>query len=99
MDAVQLKHLLLKHGGASKKLRQAVAKFAYWVANTRPPWAAYRALIWVRLVALGTNPGIRPIGIGVIWRRRLISAATYACGSDQLCAGLPFCCPILYLPN
>ena len=96
MNAVQLKHLLLQHGGASKTLRQAVAKFACWMANTHPPWASYRALILARLVALGKNLGIRPIGIGDIWRRFLAkcilavagSSATDVCGSDQLCAGL-----------
>ena len=71
MDAVQLKHLLLKHGGDSKTLRQVVAKFARWMANTHPPWTAYRALIWARLVAVVNNPGIRPIGIGHIWQRFL----------------------------
>ena len=48
MDSVQLKHLLhllLQHGGASKILRQVVAKFARWMANTHPPWAVYRALM------------------------------------------------------
>ena len=48
MDSVQLKHLLLQHGGASKKLRQVVAKFARWFANTYSSSlsAAYRALMW-----------------------------------------------------
>ena len=49
-----------------------------------------------RLVALPKHPGIRPIGIGDIWRRLFAkcvikvagSEAAEACGSDQLCAGL-----------
>ena len=96
MDSVALKHILLQHGGASKILRQTVAKFARWMSNSYPPWAAYRALQWNRLVALGKNPGIRPLGIGDIWRRLLAKcnlavsgpAAKDACGADQLCAGL-----------
>ena len=83
-------------GGASRKLRQAVAKFVCWMANTHPPWAAYRVLIWNRLVALGKNSGIRPIVIGEIWRRLLAKyilaitcpSAKDAYGLDQLCAGL-----------
>ena len=43
-DSVQLKNLLLQHGGARRPLRQAVvAKFAHWMADTHAPWAAYRA--------------------------------------------------------
>lgn len=49
-----------------------------------------------RLVALDKCPGIRPTGIGEVWRRLLAkyllsvaaSEATEACGTDQLCAGL-----------
>jgi len=95
IDSVQLKHLLLQHGGASKILRQAAAKFSRWLATTHPPWAAYRAM-WDRLVALGKNLGIYPICIGNIWRRFFAKcilaiagpSAKDACGSDQLCASL-----------
>ncbi|KAL7519316.1 hypothetical protein ACHAWF_000226 [Thalassiosira exigua] len=35
--------------------------------------------------ALDKQPGVRPLGIGEIWRRAMAKAA---CGSTQLCAGL-----------
>ena len=49
-----------------------------------------------RLVALNKCPGVRPVGIGEIWRRLfaktvLILAGEEAkevCGDEQLCAGL-----------
>ncbi len=64
--------------------------------NDFPPWAAYQALMTGHLLALDKNPGVRPIGIGDTWHQVLLnsilqvagSAATEACGADQLCAGL-----------
>lgn len=96
VDSILLKHLLLRHGGASRKLRLAVAEFTEWMANDSPPWAATRALMSGRLVALDKCPGIRPIGIGELWRRLISKCflkvagqeAKEACGTDQLCAGL-----------
>ena len=49
-----------------------------------------------RLIALDKCPGVRPIGVGEVWRQlfaKLIfresgREATSACGSQQLCAGL-----------
>ena len=95
-DSVALKNVLLQRGQASRKLRQTFAKFASWLANDFPPWAAYRALMWCREIALDKMPGVRPIGIGDIFRRFiaklvLVDAGPYAtdvCGSDQLAAGL-----------
>jgi hypothetical protein len=95
-DSINLKNLLLQHGQASQRLRNVCAKFARWLANDHPPWASYRAMLANRLIALDKMPGIRPIGIGDIWRRffaKLVlsvasSYATDCCGSDQLCAGL-----------
>ena len=95
-DSVALKNLLLHHGQASQRLRNVCASFARWLANELPPWAAYRAMLANRLVALDKMPGIRPIGIGDIWRRFFAkcvlsvanSYATDSCGCDQLCAGL-----------
>ena len=64
---------------------------------TPPPlWAAYRALMAYRVVALHNRPGVRPVVIGETLRRALdklvIRAAGYqaktACGNLQLCAGL-----------
>ena len=94
VDAVSL--WLLQHGEASAKLRSTFADFCCWMANTFPPWAAYRALMAGRLIALNKFPGVRPIGIGKTWRRlgaKCVlkiagSEAKEACGTDQLCAGL-----------
>ena len=61
-----------------------------------PPWAAYRALVACRLVALDKRPGVRPVGIRETLRRALANLAMRAagdqaktaCGNLQLCAGL-----------
>ena len=66
------------------------------MANDNPPWAAIRALMANRLMALDKCPGVRPVEIGEIWRRlfpryllKVVGAeAKEACGSDQLRAGL-----------
>jgi hypothetical protein len=66
------------------------------LANSFPPWAAYRALMAGRLVALDKCPGVRPIRVGETWWRLAAKAtllvsgcdAKEQCGIDQLCAGL-----------
>ena len=96
VDAVALQHWLLRFGKDSFALREAVAEFTRWMANSTPPWAAIRAIMANRLMALDKCPGVRPVGIGEIWRRLFSKCvlkeagaeATEACGSDQLCAGL-----------
>ncbi len=40
-----------------------------WLSNESPPWAAYRALMCRRLVALDKQPGVRPVAIGEIWHQ------------------------------
>ena len=63
---------------------------------TTPPWAAIRALMACRLMALDKQPGTRPVGIGEILRRLMAKCvvatvrhqATLECGNNQLCAGL-----------
>ena len=96
IDSVAMSHWLLKFGGASSKLRRSIAKFVEWLSNDYPPWAAYRAMTWSRLVGLDKCPGVRPIGKGDILRRLLCKTllivvgkeATRAYGTDQLCSGL-----------
>ena len=88
--------MLLRHGRASAELREELSEWARWLANTSPPWAAYRAMRQGRLVALDKQPGVRPLGIGESWMRavaKLVLAelgrdGKAACGSTQLCAGL-----------
>ena len=70
-EAIELQNWLLRFGCASKELRVFVASLADWMANSSPPWAAYRALMAYRLVALDKMPGVRPVGIGETLRRAL----------------------------
>lgn len=95
-DAAALKSWLLRHRQASSVLQEALAKLTTWVANKLVPWAAVRALMSNRLIALDKCPGVRPIGIGQIWRRAMAKlviavagpSAAKAAGTHQLCAGL-----------
>ena len=69
---------------------------AHWIANSSPPWAAYRALMACRLVALDKRPEVRPVRIGETLCRGLATLvmraardqAKTACGNLQLCTGL-----------
>jgi hypothetical protein len=78
-------------------LREELAAFGEWLANGHPPWAAYRAFMACRLVALDKGPGVRPVGIreviGRLWAKCSLKVsghrATVSCGSGNLCAGLP----------
>ena len=70
-DSISLQHWLLWFGLASGEFRLIVAEVGGWLSNERPPWAAYCALMSVRLIALDKSPGIRPVGIGETWRRLL----------------------------
>ena len=96
VDALMLKNWLLRHGKASQVLREELAAWTEWLCNGHPPWAAYRGLMGCRLAALDKCPGVRPLGIGEIWRRGISKCALNvcgddakaACGSTQLCAGL-----------
>ena len=95
-EAMELHNWLLCFGCESKELRVVVARLAYWMSNSSPPWAAYRALMACRLVALDKRPGVRPVGIGETLRRALAKLvmraagdqAKTACGNLQLCAVL-----------
>ena len=73
-----------------------VAEVGEWLSNGRPPWAAYRALMSGRLIALDKSPGIRLVGIGETWRRILAKCllrvsgqeSKAACGTEQLAGGV-----------
>ena len=66
------------------------------MANSSPPWSAYRALMACHMVALDKRPGVRPVGIGVTLSRALAKKimrasgdqAKIACGNLQLYEGL-----------
>ena len=68
MDSVSLQNWLLRFGAGSRELRLTVADFAKWMGNRCPPWAAYRALMSGRLIALDKKPGVRTFGVGETWR-------------------------------
>ena len=95
-EAMELRNWLLCFGCASEELRVVVASLAEWMANSPPPWAAYRALMACRLVVLDKRPGVCPVGIGETLRWALAKLfmraageqAKTACGNIQLCAGL-----------
>ena len=55
-DGEELKSWLLWYGSHSQSLRDEFAIFTNWLANDHPPWAAYRAFMACRLVALDKQP-------------------------------------------
>ena len=59
-EEMELRNWLLRFGCASNEFRVVVASLDDWMANSSSPWAAYRALMACRLVALDTQWG-RPI--------------------------------------
>lgn len=96
MDAISLGDWLLRFGKSSLLVRERLAEMAEWLANDSPPWAAYRALMTGRIVALDKCPGVRPVGVGETFFRLMAKCvllvagddATAACGVHQLCGGL-----------
>eukprot|EP00956_Cyclotella_meneghiniana_P031787 scaffold84827_cov23-Cyclotella_meneghiniana.AAC.1 len=96
VDAMLLKHMLLRFGTASLNLRVELALWSEWLSNESPPWAAIRAINAKRAVALDKMPGTRPLHVGEVMMRMLGKEllmdagdeAKVACGSAQLCAGL-----------
>ena len=85
-DSVSLQHWLLRFGAASGELRLIVAEVGEWLSNGRPPWAAYRAMMSGRLVALDKSPGIRPVRIGETWRRLLAKCLLRVSGQEAKAA-------------
>eukprot|EP00957_Ditylum_brightwellii_P031066 2353502-Ditylum_brightwellii.AAC.1 len=77
-DQVVLTLLLGETGSCD----MALATVARWLANTRPAWAAYRALVAGRLIALDKCPGIRPVGISEILFRMIGKCVIAVCGDE-----------------
>eukprot|EP00957_Ditylum_brightwellii_P206169 15347119-Ditylum_brightwellii.AAC.1 len=63
VDLVLLQDWLLRCGKVGKKLHEVVAKFAQWVANTYPPWAAIRDYVAGKIIGFDECPGVRPVGV------------------------------------
>ena len=85
-DSISLQHWLLRFGAASGALRLIVAEMGEWLSNGRLPWAAYRALMSSRLIALEKIPGIRPVGIRETWRRLLAKCLLRVSGQESKAA-------------
>ena len=66
VDAANARAYLTVYGRVMAELREDMAEWGEWLANTSPPWAAYRGMLTRRLVALDKQPGTRPVGIGCI---------------------------------
>ena len=60
-EAIEIKNWLLCFGCESEELRVFVARLDDWMANSSPPWSAYRALTECLLVVLDKIPDICPV--------------------------------------
>ena len=95
-EAIELRNWLLYFGCAPEELRVVVSVLYDWMADSCPPFSAYRALMTCRLVMLDKMTGLRPVGIGKTLIRALdelvMREARYqsktVCGNLQPCAGL-----------
>ena len=96
VEGIMLRNWLLWHGNNSELLREELGQWVYWLSNGSPPYAAYRALNAVRVLAADKRPGVRPLGCGETWMRLIANCnhlqtrngATAACGNVHLCTGL-----------
>lgn len=96
-DAVELQHWLFRFGTVSETLTAELIAWTEWLANNSPPWAGYHAMMACCLIAIDKQPGVCPVGIGEVYRclfakaviAHTSSKAAFACGSTNLCAGLP----------
>jgi hypothetical protein len=96
VDGTTLKEWLLCHEVSSKCLKEEMAHWVVWLSNDSPPFAAYRAVNLLRMLAGDKKPGVRPLACREIWMRIWADClnsetkvgATTACGNVNLCAGL-----------
>ena len=73
-----------------------VADFAEWIANGRPPWAAYPVFMSAQFITIDKHPGFRPVGVGETWRRLMAKCVLWvtsqeakdACGTEQMVGGV-----------
>ena len=77
-------------------MRRIVADFMEWMSNLWTPWAAYRAMMSFRLIALDKQSGVRPVRVRGTWQRLMAKCllwvmgqeAKSACRTEQLSGGV-----------
>jgi hypothetical protein len=79
-----LKNGLLMHGQASQRLQVVIPQFSQWLSNDNPPFAAFRAALANRLIAMNKFPGVRPVGIGDVWRRLIAKCVLTGAGHSGM---------------
>jgi hypothetical protein len=80
-DAIDLHNWLLWFGKESEALLREE------MASANPSWAAYRAMMACRLNALDNkHPGVRPVGIGKIYRHLWVKFLLKAIGRQVMAA-------------
>ena len=77
---MRLQHWILRFVGSSGELRLMVEDFVEWLANRRPPWSSYQALISGILVTLENQPGIRTVRMGETWHRLMAKCVLQVTG-------------------
>ena len=81
-----MQHWILRFKAASGELWLIGGDFIECIGNGRPPWAAYRALMSGRLIALDKQPGIRPVSVGETWRRLMAKCQLWVTGPEARAA-------------
>ena len=83
MDSISLQHCLMRFGVASMGLRQSFGEFGDQMANGQPPWAAYMALVFGRLIGLDNCPRVRPVRMEETWHRMLAKCVLAVTGAEE----------------
>ena len=78
VEGIMLRNWLLRHDVQSERLREEIARWVCWLSNGSPPYAAYRALNAVRVLAVDKRPGVRPLGCGETWMRLMANLQPHA---------------------
>jgi len=97
INAIDLRHWMFCFRVVSENLLNELILWTEWLTNTSPSWSVYCAMMACRLIAIDKQPGVCPVDVGEVFRRLFVKAvithtlseATLACGSMNLCAGLP----------
>ena len=72
----------LHYGPSSREFQEFIATLVWWLANTYPPWEAYRSIVASRLTVLDNCPGVRLVIIRDILLRILGNCVLKSCGKD-----------------